>query len=268
MFAVNGAVRLAYDDLGPPGGEPILMLMGLAASRFWWPPGLLTALQAEGFRPIVLDVRDSGESTRATVQYSAEDLTDDVIAVADHLGLADAHLFGLSFGSVVAQRVALRHPDRVRTLTGYAAGSSDAGLAKVVLRYFRWGTQLRLGRLTRRAGSDEELAVAIMAVAGYPGGGDFARTTVARDREHGIRSFRDVSAQGRQIRARWHGPRLREMRVPALVLHGEADRLLRDRAARDIAAAVPGARLMILPGAGHVPPPDSWATIARAMRDI
>jgi pimeloyl-ACP methyl ester carboxylesterase len=267
VLAINGAVRLAYDDLGPPGGEPILMLMGLAASRFWWPPGLLSALQAEGFRPIVLDLRDSGESTRVPAPYRAEDLTDDVIAVADDLNLAAAHLFGLSFGGVVAQRVALRHPERVRTMTCFAAGSSDASLAAVALRYLRWGTQMKLLRLMRRAGTDEDLAVALLDVVGYPDG-DFARATVARDREHGIRSFRDVAAQGRQTRARWHGPKLRELRVPALVMCGGVDPILRTRASRETAAAVSGARLTILPGVGHIPPPESWAAIARAVRDL
>jgi pimeloyl-ACP methyl ester carboxylesterase len=267
VFAVNGTVRLAYDDLGPAGGEPILMLMGLAASRFWWPPGLLAALQAEDFRPIVLDLRDSGESTRMPARYRAEDLTDDVIAVADGLGLAAAHVFGLSFGGVIAQRVALRHPDRVRSMTCFAAGSSDASLATVAFRYLRWTTQIKLIRLMRRAGTDEDLAVAVLDVAGYPDAGDFARATVAREREHGIRSFRDVAAQGRQTRARWHGPKLREMRLPALVMCGAADPVLRTRAFRETAAAIPGARLTIMPGVGHMPPPDSWPTIARAVRD-
>jgi pimeloyl-ACP methyl ester carboxylesterase len=265
---MNGAVRLAYDDLGPPGGAPILMLMGLAASRFWWPPGLLAALQAEGFRPVVLDVRDSGESTQVPSRYRAEDLADDVIAVADHLGLASAHVFGLSFGGVIAQRVALRHPDLVRTMTCFAAGSSDAGLARVALRYFRWRTQLRLIRLRWSAGTDEEFAVALAEIAGYPDDGAFARATVARDREHGIRSFRNVAAQGRQTRAGWHGSKLRDMRVPALVMCGADDALLRTRASEETAAAIPGARLAILPGVGHLPPPDSWPTIARGVRDL
>src|SRR5690242_18089219 len=50
-FAINGAVRLAYDDLGPPAGDPLLMIMGMGASRFWWPQGLLQCLQEHGFRP-------------------------------------------------------------------------------------------------------------------------------------------------------------------------------------------------------------------------
>src|SRR5690349_15525513 len=115
-FASNGAVRLAYDDLGPAGGDPLLMIMGLAASRFWWPQGLLQCLQEHGFRPAVFDPRDSGESTHMTRQstvgpyramlrrgqlaYSAEDLVDDAAAVLDALGWSAAHVFGLSFGGV------------------------------------------------------------------------------------------------------------------------------------------------------------------------
>lgn len=268
VFARNGSVLIAYDDLGPPDGEAILMLMGLAASRFWWPPGLLHALQAEHFRPIVVDLRDSGESTRMPAPYRAEALTDDAIAVADDLGVAAAHVFGLSFGGVVAQRVALRHPDRVRTMTCFAAGPSDASLTNVVLRYLRWKTQIRLVRLMREAGTDEDLAVAILDAAGYPDAGDFARVTVARDREHGIHSFRDVAAQGRQTRARWHGPKLSEMCVPALVMGGDADSVLRTRASVDTATAIPGARLKILPGVGHLPPPGCWAAISHAVRGL
>src|SRR5215217_1094380 len=95
--ASNGAVRLAYDDLGPAAGEPLLMIMGLGASRFWWPEGLLQCLQGQGFRPAVVDLRDSGESThvdqgstgnplwtmvrRRQAAYPAEDLVDDAAAV-------------------------------------------------------------------------------------------------------------------------------------------------------------------------------------------
>src|SRR5918911_575133 len=139
-FAMNGAVRLAYDDLGPATGEPLLMIMGLGASRFWWPVGMLQCLQAQGFRPAVVDLRDSGESTHV------------------HQGSTGNPLWTM-----------VRRPHRVRTVTSFASGSSDASGTTVLLRYLRWGTQLRLLRLVRRARTDDpELELAIFRACATP----------------------------------------------------------------------------------------------------
>jgi pimeloyl-ACP methyl ester carboxylesterase len=287
-FASNGAVRLAYDDFGPAGGEPLLMIMGLALSRFWWPEGLLQCLQQQGFRPAVCDLRDAGESTHMTgrsaagpframlrrrqAAYSAEDLVDDAAAVLDALGWSAAHVLGLSFGGVVAQRLALRHPRRVLTVTSFASGPSDASTRTVLLRYMQWGTQLRVLRIVRRAHTDDEtLGLAVFqaaATAEYPVEESWVRDAVARDRAHGLSSLRDLAAQGRQSGARWHGPPLRELRKPVLVMCGDADPMLRPRASRDTAAAIPGARLMILPRVGHALPRPIWPTIAQQMRAL
>jgi pimeloyl-ACP methyl ester carboxylesterase len=287
-FAVNGAFRLAYNDLGPPDGDPLLMIMGLGVSRFWWPQGLIDCLQDHRFRPAVLDLRDSGESTHATrapsagpyrtmlrrrqAVYSAEDLVDDAAAVLDALGWPAAHVLGLSFGGVVAQRLALRHPRRVLTVTTFASAPSDASTRTVLLRYVRWGTQLRLAPLMRRARrGDPGVGQTILragATRAHPVEESTAYEAIARDQERGISSFGDFAAQGRQTGARWHGPPLSELSTPVLVMCGGADPILRPHASRDTAAAIPGARLVVLPGVGHALPRAAWPTIAREMRAL
>jgi pimeloyl-ACP methyl ester carboxylesterase len=264
------------------------MIMGLALSRFWWPPGFLRCLQEHGFRPAVLDLRDSGQSTHMTgrsaagpyremlrrrqAAYSAEDLVDDAAAVLDALGWPAAHVFGLSYGGVVAQRLALRHPRRVLTVTSFASGPSDASTRTVLLRYLQWAAQVRVLRIVRRARTEDAvLALAVLgagATAEYPVEESWVRDAVARDRAQGVSSFLDLAAQGRQSGARWHGPSVRELRKPVLVMCGGADPLLRPRASRDAAAAIPGARLVILPQVGHALPRPLWPTIAQQMRAL
>ena len=128
--------------------------MGLAVSRFWWPAGLARAFADQGFAVARYDQRDAGQSTRMPDTghanpfvalarrrggYSSEDMTDDAVAVLDALGWERAHIFGASLGGVIAQRTALRHPDRVLSVVSAMALPSDAVGIKAG-RYVRFGT--------------------------------------------------------------------------------------------------------------------------------
>jgi pimeloyl-ACP methyl ester carboxylesterase len=142
----------------------------------------------------------------------------------------------------------------------------------VLLRYLRWGRQLRLLRIIRGARDDDSsLGLAVLqacSTAEYPAEESVARDASARDQQRGISSFRDLAAHGRQSGAQWHGPPLRKLHKPVLVMCGDADPVLRPRASRDTAAAIPGARPVILPGVGHVLPPAIWPPIAQEMRTL
>ncbi|MEU4422181.1 alpha/beta hydrolase [Actinoplanes sp. NPDC024001] len=287
--ARNGDVRLAVDDLGGAGGEPLLLLMGLGVSRLWWPDGLVTALIDAGFSVASFDGRDAGGSThfddvptgnpvsallrRRPPAYTAEDLADDTVAVLDALGWQRAHLFGISQGGLVAQRTALRHPHRVHTLTSYAAVPSDARGA-AVLRYVRLPFLTRLTRMRHPAGRAGDVAAGLdlaraIASPGYPFDEQDARLRVERELDAGLPSgVRDSRAQARQVRAPWRGPRLRDLRVPTLVLHGERDPLIRPSAGRRLAASVPGARYVELAETGHDLPREVWPTVVREIRAL
>ncbi|MCW2935680.1 MAG: cpo 1 [Actinomycetia bacterium] len=282
QYARNGTVDIAYDTLAGPEGEPLLLVMGLAVSRFWWPTGLCQQFAARGFAVARYDQRDAGESTRMPDTgssnpfvaiarkrgaYTSEDMTDDAIAVLDALGWKRAHLFGASLGGIIAQRIALRHPDRVLSVASAAGIPSDtSGLGAV--RYVRFGMLARLARLKIPEGRDGDIQLSLalaraVASPAYPFDETATREWIEREVDSGPR---DTRAQSRQAGAGWHGPKLRELRKPTLVLHGDHDPLLRVSAARNTAKAIAGARLVLLPGAGHDLPEPLWGTIADEVR--
>ena len=284
-YARNGAIEIAFEDLGGSGGEPLLLVMGLGVSRFWWPQGLVSELVGRGLHVAAFDQRDAGESThvqdtgasspvaaalrKRPVAYTAEDMTDDAIAVLDAMGWDSAHLFGHSMGGQLAQRTALRHPLRVRSITSSASLPSDVGGLRAA-RYVHLGLVTRFARMKFPEGrqGDIDLGLALaraVASPGYPFDEAAARARIERDTVSGVR---DTQAQSRQIGAKWHGGRLAELRVPALVLHGAADPLLRTAAARRTAAAIDGARLVILPGVGHDLPSAVWPRVADEVRAL
>jgi pimeloyl-ACP methyl ester carboxylesterase len=284
-YARNGEVRIAFEDLGGAGGDPLLLIMGLAVSRFWWPRGLVDELVRRGFHVVAYDQRDAGESThfpdagtaspiaavlrRRSAAYSAEDMTDDAVAVLDALGWESAHLFGHSMGGQLAQRTALRHPGRVRSITSSASLPSDVGRLGAG-RYVHLGLVARLARMKFPEGREGDIALAVAATRAiaspdYTFDDEAVRRMAERDQVSGVR---DTAAQSRQAGAKWHGGRLSQLRVPALVLHGAADPLLRPAAARRTAAAINGARLIILPGVGHYLPADVYPQIADEIRAL
>jgi pimeloyl-ACP methyl ester carboxylesterase len=287
--ADSGGVQIAYEELGGRGGDPILLVMGLGTSRFWWPDGLLDEFMRRGFHVGVYDQRDAGESDyfpneragsplkallrRPAPAYRAEDLADDAVCVLDALGWQRAHLFGHSMGGLIAQRIAIRHPDRVLSLTTSSAVPSDVKGPRV-LRYVQLGTIRSFTKLQRFPSTREgdiDLAMAVMRLLAAPGQAvdqNDVAACVDKERQHKVVSFRDDQAQSRQIGAKWSGGRLNQITAPTLVLHGEGDPLIRLRAAHDAAAAIPGSRLRTFADVGHFFSRETWPAYATAVREL
>jgi pimeloyl-ACP methyl ester carboxylesterase len=284
-YARNGSMEIAYEDLGGAGGDPLLLVMGLGVSRFWWPQGLVDELISRGFHVVAFDQRDAGESThlpgtgsaspiaallrRRPAAYTAEDMTDDAVAVLDAMHWPSAHLFGASMGGLLVQRIALRHPGRVRSITSAASLPSDvSGLGGA--RYVHLGQVARFARMKFPEGRDGDIALGLalaraVASPGYPFDEAAARSRIERD---AVSSLRDTGAQSRQVGAKWHGGRLAQLKVPTLVLHGDSDPVLRPAAARRTAAAIDCARLVILPGVGHDLPAEVWPQVGSEVRAL
>lgn len=280
-YAHNGDISLAYDRLRRGSdGEPLLLIMGSAISRSWWPLGLAEAFADAGFAVARFDNRDSGQSSRVAdtsahnplaaltfrrgSSYTFEDLADDVVAVLDALGWQRAHLFGHSMGGLIAQRVALRHPDRVSSLTSSGAQPSDlAGFA--VLRHVNLRRVARFAITKHPQGRAGDASAATMAMRGLasadaPIDEDVLQGWIDLDEDSGVR---DPAAMSRQLGATWHGPRLSRLRTPTLIMHGLDDPLLKVSAAIALVQAIPGAKLVVHSGVGHYIPRRVWPDIAR-----
>src|SRR5215469_7509719 len=206
QYAHNGTVKIAYDTLAGAEGDPLLLVMGLAVSRFWWPTGLCQAFADQGFEVARYDQRDAGQSTRmpdtggsnpfAAVArkrgaYSSEDMTDDAVAVLDALGWDRAHIFGASLGGVIAQRIALRHPDRVLSVVSAMAMPSDtSGIGAA--RYVRPGLLAKLARTRFPEGREGDIQLSLtlareVASPDYPFDEEVTREWIEREVDSGPR---------------------------------------------------------------------------------
>ncbi len=275
LAPANG-IEVSYQEMGAQDAEPLLLIMGLGTQMLAWDEDLCAMLAERDFRVIRFDNRDIGGSTkldragranqvdmlfgrRRTAPYLLRDMADDAVGLIEHLGLEACHVVGASMGGMIAQELAIRHPDRVRSLVSVMANTGS--------RWLRLPTWRALGTLLAKPGTGREAAVEywvrtfrIIGSPAYPM--DEARLRelagASYDRSHdpaGIaRQLHAVTASGDRTRA------LREIRLPATVIHGANDPLVRPAGGRATARAIPGARLRMIPGMGHDLPRPLWPT--------
>lgn len=283
LFApVGSEVELCYQTFGDPDGEPLLLVMGLGGPMNWWDTELCLRLAAAGFFVVRYDNRDTGRSTRirarvtrgqlvrafsgrkARAPYSMSDLAGDAVALMDHLGWDSAHVAGISMGGMIVQTIAVEHPTRVRSLTSIM---STTGRRTVGWQDPRIIPALLAPRKPGRE-SYVQTSVAFWGVIGSP----TWPATPERLAERAGETFdRGYSANGmmRQMLAILKQPdrtqRLRSLRVPALVIHGTADKMVHVSGGRSTAAAIPGAELVTIDGMGHDLPPELFDTFVEAI---
>ena len=287
-LSANG-LQIEVDVQGPPGGEPILLVMGLGMQLITWPEPLVADLVARGFCVIRLDNRDAGLSQgfdaagvpslwRAalrhrvglpvnTAPYTLADMADDCAGVLDALGLASAHICGASMGGMIGQHLAVRHPQRVRSLTLLMTSSGARHLPQA-----RPAVQMAL--LGRPRGDDQDALVAYMVrmatLVGSPGYRPEPSYLQQRMRTSVQRAWRPQGTARQLLAIAADGDRsalLPRIQAPVQVLHGQDDPLVPVAAAHDLAAKLPGARLDIWPGMGHDLPLPLMPRLALALAD-
>ena len=279
---VGNEVELCYQTFGDPSGEPLLLVMGLGGPMTWWDTELCVMLAREGFYVVRYDNRDTGRSTRirarvtrgplvrafggrkVKVPYSMADLAGDAVALMDHLGLESAHVAGISMGGMIAQTVAIDHPGRVRSLTSIMSTTGR--------RTVGWQDPRLIPALIapRKPGRDSYVATSVafwgvIGSPGYPADPDVLTTRAGDTFDRGY----SASGMMRHMMAVLTQPdrthRLRSLRVPALVVHGMADKMVHVSGGRSTAAAIPGAELVLVDGMGHDLPPALFPTFVDAI---
>ncbi len=239
----SDGIRLHYRKTGRGGGAPVVMIQGLGADKHLW--DLQCLALAPRYNTIALDNRGAGRSDKPYGDYSLPQMADDVIAVLDHAGVETAHVVGASMGGAISQLLALRHPERVRSLT----------LACTACRHHPWRRELLahwaesalengMGAMTRESArwmigprSFRRLSPAVgwMGPLGLPRPAHAFAGQVAA-----ILSIDDDLAE-----------QLEKVTVPTLVLVGNQDILTPRGDAQELAESIPTAELVVISGAAH-----------------
>ncbi len=279
-FCTVGDVDLCYETFGSPTEPAMLLVMGLGTQMIAWPDGFCERLADAGFFVIRFDNRDVGRSThldhlpvpsladialRRPAGYSLSAMAADAIGLLDHLEIDRAHIVGASMGGMIAQVIAIEHPDRTLSLASIMSNTGSRVTGQPALRV--------QPLIMQQPPADDPQAqrdrlIKLFGIVGSPG--------FERDDERLLdiltRSQERGGAQGgvaRQLAAIVTSPNrarsLRWVRTPTVVIHGTADKLVRPSGGKATARAIPGAELVLIKGMGHDLPEGAWPQVTGAI---
>jgi pimeloyl-ACP methyl ester carboxylesterase len=278
-----GDVDIAYETFGDPSNPALLLVMGLATQMIAWHEDFCAELAGCGFHVIRFDNRDVGRSSamrdlpvptlrqlalrsKKAAGYTLSDMAADAVGLLDQLGIERAHVVGASMGGMIAQTIAIEHPQRVLSLCSIMSNTGA-----------RWSGQPRLATYRVLLGTPPkdrdkfiDHVLKMYRVIGSPGfdrDEDDLRDMAGRSYDRG----RNPAGSGRQLAAiiasgdRTAG--LRGVSVPTVIIHGTKDKLVSPSGGRATAKAIPGARLVKIEGMGHDLPRATWPQIIGAIAE-
>lgn len=285
---VNG-LQLRWEQAGSPGGEPLLLVMGLGGQLIHWPDALCETLLAQGFRIIRFDNRDAGLSSDgdrgravhllrdfararagkpALANYSLHDMADDSIGLLDALGIDRVHVVGVSMGGMIGQILAARHPTRVQSLTSIMSSTNHPKLPPA-----RFDVLWRMAGIGPRPKTREQVIRRSTALLrrvgspGYPVPLDYRVRLAGRAYDRAFRPSGILRQTHAVLATGSIEAMLAEVRAPTQVVHGLADPLLRPVCGMRSASLIRNARLELIEGMGHDMPPSlmpRWAGLITA----
>jgi pimeloyl-ACP methyl ester carboxylesterase len=275
-----GGQRLVWESCGE--GEVMLLVMGLGSQMVFWPDEFCARLVAANYRVIRYDNRDIGLSGRregvvplgrlvagyllqkkpaAPLPYTLHDMAADAAGLLEQLAVEAAHVVGVSMGGMIAQQLAISHPQRVKSLASIM--STPGG---------RWvgRPSAMLALLQGRGESREEVQEATVRLFQRIGGSlqidaEHLRKLVGEAHDRGMNPAGFLRQLAAVLAAEDRTEQLQKLRIPTVVIHGTEDPLVPLRAGRATAAAIPGARWVEVPGMGHCLPPACWPSLWEAI---
>jgi pimeloyl-ACP methyl ester carboxylesterase len=286
QFARVGDLKLCYEIFGDDGAPPLLLVMGLASQMLLWDARFCEEIAGRGFRVIRFDNRDVGRSSilrdarvpsrwqlalrhPSSAAYTLESMADDADGLLDQLGIAAAHVVGASMGGMIAQLVAIRHPDRVLSLVSIMSSTGNRRVGRpdprLALRMLRPAARTRTR--TREAYIEDHLETYHMI--GSPPPVDFEyeykRQRAGRLFDRGIHPAGAARQMAAIVTAKDRTTQLGQIRAPTAVIHGDQDPLVNVSGGRATAESIPGAELVVVPGMGHDLPRELWPQIIDAI---
>jgi pimeloyl-ACP methyl ester carboxylesterase len=277
---VNG-IEVAYETFGDSADPTVLLIMGLGVQMLGWDEDFCALLAERGFQVVRFDNRDVGRSTKieggrrpdlmaaamgdaSSASYTLDEMAEDCVGLLDHLGVEAAHVVGASQGGMIAQTLAVRHPERVLSLVSIMSSTGDRAVGQP-------HPEALPALLTRPPADREEyveFVVQAFRIIGSPGfeadeGKLRERASASFERgyypEGTARQLLAILASGDRTEA------LRRLDLPTLVIHGTDDVLIDPSGGRATAAAIPGARLELIEGMGHDLPRRLWPRFVGAI---
>jgi len=278
-----GDIDIAYETFGDPEHPALLLVMGLATQMIAWHEDFCAELAGHGFHVIRFDNRDVGRSTamrdlpvptlrqlalrsKKAATYTLEDMAADAVGLLDHLDIERAHVVGASMGGMIAQTIAIEHPERVLSLCSIMSNTGARFSGQPKLATYR----VLLGRPPKDRDRYIDHVLKVYRVIGSPGfdrDEDDLRAMAGASYDRG----RNPAGSGRQLAAITASgdrtARLRSISVPTVVVHGTKDKLVNPSGGAATAKAIPGARLVRIEGMGHDLPRGAWPQIIGAITE-
>jgi len=274
LTAPANGIEMVYEAFGDPADPTVLLIMGLGVQMLGWDAEFCELLAGRGFHAVRFDNRDVGRSTKieggprpdlmaaamgdaSSASYTLDEMADDCAALLEHIDVEGAHVVGASQGGMIAQALAIRHPGRVLSLASIMSTTGDPAVGQPHPE--------ALPALLARPPADlqeyAEFVVGAFRIIGSPGfeaDEEKLRERARASFERGYypdgtaRQLLAILASGDRTEA------LRRLDVPTVVIHGTDDILIDVSGGEATAAAIPRARLELIPGMGHDLPRQLW----------